>query len=204
MTYMELRDKVSGMPLFSWQVLKMFGGGSQELKNQLSRWKQSGKLLALRRGLYILNEKDRKLSPSRLFIASEMYKPSYVSLEYALSFYGIIPERAASLTCITTKKTEVFENSFGTFSYRHLKPECFTGFTAKKDEGGLTYLFAEPEKAVVDFIYLNLSKLKGDGIEVLRESYRFDLTARLSRARLLIYAKLFNNERLLKIVKGVK
>jgi len=203
-TYMELRDNVAGMPLFSWQVLKMFSGGRQELKNQLSRWKQSGKLLALRRGFYILNEKDRKLSPSRLFIASEMYKPSYVSLEYALSFYGIIPEKVATLTCITTKKTQVFENSFGTFSYRHVKPECFTGFTAKKDESGLTYLFAEPEKAVVDFIYLNQSKLKGDGIEVLRESYRFDLTARLSRARLLMYAKLFNNERLLEIVKGVK
>lgn len=204
MTYAELRDSVSGLPLISGQALKMFGESRQELKNQLSRWKKTGKLLALRRGLFILNEKDRKLKPSRLFISSEMYKPSYVSLEYALSSYGIIPEKVPAVTCITTKKTMVVENVLGTFSYRHVKPECFTGFTAKKDEEGFTYYLAEPEKAIVDFIYLNLSKLHGDAVSVLKESYRLDLPVRLNRSKLIRFAGLFNNARLLEIVKGVK
>ncbi len=202
MTYGELKDKVSGLPLFSWQALKMFAGGGQELKNQISRWKRGGKLLALRKGFYILNAKERKHNPSRLFIASEIYKPSYISLEYALSSYGIIPEKVSTLTCITTKKTQVFANAFGVFSYRHIKPECFTGFIANKDEEGFTCYFAEPEKAVVDFIYLNLNKLKDTG--ALKGSYRFEIPADINRTKLQMFAKLFKNEKLLEIIKGVK
>ena len=81
-------------------------------------------------------------------------------MEYALNFYGLIPEKVADLTSVTTKKTTRFSAQEGTFIYQHIKPGAFRGFKTFKDEANLTFFMALPEKAVVDFIYLNLEKFK--------------------------------------------
>lgn len=88
-----------------------------------------------------------------MFIAKEIYSPSYVSLEYALSIYGLIPERVVDVTSVTTKKPIEFKNKLGVFIYQHIKENCFTGFIEKEDENGLVYFIATPEKAVADFLY---------------------------------------------------
>ena len=85
---------------------------------QVSQWKKSGLLLPLKRNLYVLNEYDSKKTPSRFYIANQLVFPSYISLETALSFYGVIPERVYSVTSVTSKKTAQFSNSFGTFTFR--------------------------------------------------------------------------------------
>lgn len=175
--------------------------GEQVFRNQLSRWLKRGLILRLRKGIYILNKDDRKIHPSRLFLANQLYFPSYVSNEYALSFYGLIPERVADLTSVTTKKTSVFKNEFGTFIYQHVKRDCFNGFTEMKDENNYTFLIAYPEKAVVDFFYFNLQNFKRDDPSVFEESYRFQNFSMLSAKKISEFAERFKNKKLADIAR---
>lgn len=204
MRYEDFRSKVKDLPLISSSYLRLMFADDAGLKTQLLRWSQAGKLIRLRKNIYILNNDDRKINPSRLFIASELYKPSYVSMEYILSFYGLIPEKVADITSITSKKTAAFENIFGKFVYQHIKLNCFTGFRGLKDEAGLTCYMATPEKAVVDFIYLNQNRFKGNFRQVLFESFRFQNTEILDRKKLTEYANLFASAKVKAIIKEVK
>ena len=83
-------------------------------------------------------------------ISAVLCKPSYISLESALCQHGILSQIPYILTCITTQLPRKFETSFGRIQYRQLKKGYFFGFY---QEGA--YFLAEPEKAVVDFLYLN-------------------------------------------------
>lgn len=202
MDYTEFKNKHSKLPVITSRDAVHLEKGGQAMRNQLSRWRRRGLILEIKRGVYVLNKDDRKVEPSRIFLANRLYGPSYVSLEYALSFYGLIPERAADVTSVTTKKTSRFKNSFGAFVYRHIKPRAFRGFKSAKDEAGLPVFIAEPEKAAVDFIYLNLSKFTKPEKERFAQSFRFQNTEKLSVKKVMFYAGLFKNHRLFIAAKG--
>lgn len=203
MQYDVFKKEARNVPVLKEQYVRFFAKGDQSLRNQMTRWTQAGKLVRLKKGLYVLNDEDRKITPSRQFLAAELYQPSYISMEYALSYYGIIPERVVDVTSITTRKTMSFTNVFGTFRYQHIVTRAFTGFVEMKDESGLPYHCAEPEKAVVDFLYLNRHALHDNAHRVLHESFRFQHCERLSKKKLYRYAALFQNARLEIIVREV-
>ncbi|MCX5781551.1 MAG: hypothetical protein NT145_02430 [Elusimicrobia bacterium] len=204
MNFNDFKNKIRSFPLINVQTLKLEGVYNHSLQVQMLRWQKSRKLIKLRNNLYILNSEDRKINPSRLYISSQIYSPSYVSLEYALSLYGLIPEKVADITCITTKKTKKMTNDFGTFVYQHVKVPFFTGFMENKDEENLPYFIASPEKAFVDFVYLNLNKFQKNYREMLVESFRFQNIDSLNKSRLKQYAELSENKKLLKIVQELK
>ena len=192
MKFGDFKVKFRDLPLLPTRVV--FGKASGADLNQLDRWCKQGLLLQLRRGLNILGKEDRKIEPSRLYLAGQLYQPSYVSLEYALSRYGLIPERVADVTSVSTKKTAKFTNDFGTFIYQTVKASAFRGFISGKDEAGLPYFIAEPEKAVADFIYLNLGKIAaGSAEKTLLESFRFQNLGSLKKNKITTYFGLFNN-----------
>jgi predicted transcriptional regulator of viral defense system len=83
-----------------------------------------------------------------------MYKPSYVSLHSALAFYGIIPEAVVQITSVSSLKTAFFSNPFGEFSYKNLKKELMFGYDLKPMDKRRSLLFATPEKAILDLLYL--------------------------------------------------
>ncbi|KAF0126483.1 MAG: hypothetical protein FD189_1360 [Elusimicrobia bacterium] len=198
MKFGDFKVKFRNLPLLPTRVV--FGKVSGEDLNQLGRWCKQGLLLQLRRGLYILGKDDRKIEPSRLYLAGQLYQPSYVSLEYALSRYSLIPERVADVTSVSTKKTARFSNDFGTFSYQTVKSSAFRGFISVKDEAGLPYFIAEPEKAVADFIYLNLGKIPAGLVEkTLLESFRFQHLDSLNKNKVTAYFGLFNNTKMREI-----
>ena len=206
MNFDAFRSTVSSIPVLGRQILRLFLPDEPHLEVQISRWRRKGKIVPLTRTLFVLGEADRKINPSRLYLACEMYKPSYISLEYALSFHGLIPERVTEITCVSTRKTRTIANAFGNFSYRQIKTEGFTGFSSRKDEAGLPYFLAGPEKALVDFVYLNLGKFPDirKARETLRGSYRLQNTSILDRKRLLQSAGCFGTEKLLKIISEVR
>ncbi len=171
----------------------------QAMLNQLSRWQKRGLILPLRKGVYVLGPTQSSSSPDLLMLANIIYEPSYVSLEYALHFYGLIPERVMQVTSITTRKTKSFKNSFGCFVYQHLKPCAFRGFRQELGKGG-SFFLAEPEKAVVDFLYLNLARFTHDPCRVMQESYRFQNMEDLQPARLLELGHLFECKKLMKVI----
>ena len=114
------------------------------LKLQLHQWVKSGDLIALKKGLYIFSD----VRIDKFEIARYLYFPSYISLEYALNIYGIIPDVPFSITMVTTKTSRSFNTQFGQFIYRKIKREAFFGFD-------IVTLIAEKEKALVDYLYFN-------------------------------------------------
>ncbi len=201
MKYTQFKHKYQHLPII-WS--KNIEGGSQNrqiILNQLYRWQEQGLIVKLKRGIYLLNENDRKIDPSRSFIANQLYMPSYVSLEYALNFYGLIPEKVADLTSVTTKKTTRFSAQEGTFIYQHIKPGAFRGFKTFKDEANLTFFMALPEKAVVDFIYLNLEKFKVADSKIFERSYRFQNLEDLDKKLIMELTALYGSPKLIRILE---
>jgi len=123
-------------------------------RNNLTRWCKRGLLVKLRNQYYAFPE-YRQIPGFSRQVANCIYTPSYISLQSALSFYGMIPEEVVQLTCVTTLKTARFENDFGTFHYQNVKPQLYFGYEIKMSNNGRGVLFATPEKALLDFLYLN-------------------------------------------------
>lgn len=203
MKYLEFKNTVRQFPLISSTHIANINKKPQILKVQLRGWQKKGLIIKLRRGLYILNKNDRKIEPSRIFLANALYSPSYVSMEYALGYYDLIPEKVEDVTSITTKKTSKFTNPFGTFVYQHLKTDLFFGFKEIEDENGFPVLIAEPEKAMLDFIYLNLRDFKGKGKDVFSLSYRFQNLDILKKRKLMDFAKRYENKGVFDVVNNL-
>lgn len=122
-------------------------------KNNLGRWVKKGYLLKLRNGFYSFPE-YLATADFAWYIANRIYKPSYISLHTALAFYGLIPESVVQITSVTSLKTSTFTNPFGTYSYKSVSPNLIFGYDAKPLADGRTLLFAKPEKALLDLLYL--------------------------------------------------
>ena len=195
MRYEEFKNSVIRLPvIFSRDVL-LRCKDKQVVRNQLNRWVAKGLLIKLRRGIYILNENDRKIIASRGYIANQLYNPSYISLEYALGFYGLIPERVYDVTSITTKKTLNIKNSLGSFVYSHVKLRAYRGFHALNDESGFNFFLATPEKAILDFIYLNMKKFKKPYKKIFEESYRLQNIDILKPKRLKMLVPFYDSRK---------
>ena len=203
MNYNQFKKAVQDKPLIYTRDLALGGKSKQVVRNQLTRWQANGLVIKLRRGVFILNPNDRKILPSRTYLANQFYGPSYVSLEYALNYYSFIPEAVTDLTSVTTRKTLRIENKLGTFTYQHLKKNVFAGFKMIKDDVKLTFFMAEPEKAVVDFCYLNLNRFRKDYQSVFIESYRFQNLETLKIKKLKNFAKIYNSRKLLQVIEAL-
>lgn len=195
MNFHTFKTSVQNLPVFSGRDAARLGP-RQTMYNQLNVWRNKGLIIQLKRGLYILGEADRKVQPSGLFLSGQLYAPSYVSLEYALGLHGLIPEMVTTITAVTTKNPARFKTSLGAFEYQHIKREAFRGFKTAKDPAGLTYFIAEPEKAIVDFIYLNLPRFTRGDREIFTQSYRFQNLESLNLKKLMSYAVLFTSTKL--------
>ena len=123
---------------------------------KLSRDVRDGKLTKIINGLYETNP-----NTSSYLLASSIYGPSYISFEYALSVYGLIPERVNIVTCATynKKKSKKYDTPFGTYTYRDIPPLAYPEEVLLKQEGDYSYQIASREKAVCDKLY-TLSPLK--------------------------------------------
>jgi len=114
---------------------------------------KKGYLARLRQGYFAFPEYKSKPDYS-LYFANRIYKPSYISLHTALSFYGMIPESVVQITSVTSLKTTSFANDFGEYSYKTEKESLMFGFDLKPMADNRTIQFATPEKALLDLLYL--------------------------------------------------
>ncbi len=201
MIYNDFKNTVRDFPIIVSANIFLPTVKPQALRRQLSRWQARGLVCKLKKGVYILNKNDRKIHPSRIFLANQLYSLSYVSTEYALGYYGLIPEKVADVTSATTRKTAEFSNPFGTFRYQHLKTELFFGFREIEDENRLPVFIAEPEKAVLDFIYLNLSSFRNQHRDIFSLSYRFQNLETLKQKRLIEYTGRYQSRQLQTVVE---
>lgn len=152
LTFFTVKEKLleKKIKIFTLEEFKrIFESSEAQTKYFLENYTKKGAFRRLKRGLYSL----RDLPLSEEEIANILYKPSYISFEYALSYYGIIPEASYEVTSATTKPTRIFFVEEKTFSYFSLKEQVFTGYDfIQKDEK--RFLVAQPEKALLDYLYL--------------------------------------------------
>jgi hypothetical protein len=111
---------------------------------------KEGKLIRLKRGWFCVNPKYSKKSINHGVVANVLYDgPSYVSIETALSYYGLIPERTMGMTSVVTGRSKTFKTPIGWFSYKSI-PEDLFPIGVRSVDG---YLMASPEKALCDYLY---------------------------------------------------
>ncbi|MBR6284343.1 MAG: hypothetical protein IKR25_08645 [Muribaculaceae bacterium] len=154
-------------------------------RNNLTRWCRKGRLVKLRNQYYAFPEYQKVPDFSR-YVANRIYAPSYVSLHSALSFYGMIPEEVVQLTSVTTLKTAKFGNAFGTFHYHNVKTASFFGYEIKTMPDGRGLLFATPEKALLDLLYLNPFYKTEQDMEALRLDEDF-IQNDFNTSRMMVY-----------------
>jgi len=151
MQYLELKEKLNNFIVFSIADIRKVEANFD--LRRLNEWQNKGYLKKLRRSYYMFS--DVKLNEQTLFlIANKLYSPSYISLEMAFSFYGLIPESVYSITSATTKKTISFKTQIGEFTYRKIKPQLMFGYQLINYQNQ-NYKMAEIEKAILDYLYIN-------------------------------------------------
>jgi hypothetical protein len=190
MKYNEVKKYIH-TPVFSRQDLLLHGLTVYDY--QLTLWVKKGYLLRLKNGLFAFAEYTQKLKGEE--VAYLIYQPSYISLESALSYYGLIPEMIYSHISVTAKINRKFNNYFGHFIYRHIKKDLFWGYAVMQTENGF-YLLAEPEKALLDYLYLNLSKIESRAdLDQIRFN-KDQLKQHLDRSKFKEYVSAFNIKKL--------
>lgn len=185
----ERQIKKKNIKLFSPLDVQRFLGRSKVAVTFLvHRLKKQGYIESIKRGLYKLSDEQMP----ELYLANKLYEPSYVSLEFALSYHRVIPETVYEITSVTSKATRRFEALGRIYSYRKIKKTAFTGYIIEKQKG-FSFQIADPEKAFVDTNYFRmLSKLK----PISRYSKE-----KINPAKALRYASLIGNKKLIGIIK---
>ena len=150
-------------------------------KNQkLHELESVGEIIRLKRGLYVVNPEVNGIPVSTELIANHLYGPSYVSMQTALRYYGVIPEAVYAVQSLTVKHSRSFENVFGHFQYISCSPEYFSIGLTQVSKDNYTFVMATPEKALCDLILhthgLNL-RYRKEILECLEEDFRLDMEA---------------------------
>ena len=150
----------------------------QRPNDKISELLKSKALISIRRGLYITGPKMDLPSPELFLIANHLRGPSYVSLESALSYWNMIPERVYEISSVTIKTSKKYKNQVGRFSYKQLKTPYYAyGIKNIKSSPKQSMLIASPEKALCDKIVLtpkiNLRSIK-QTLDFLMDDLRID------------------------------
>ncbi len=171
LTAMDLRDQVRLDVLDYQQVVSCLREYAKP-RDRITGLLAEGSLIRLRKGLYVFGERYRRAPLSREHLANLIYGPSYVSLDYALSYYGLIPERVVNVTSVTTGENRLFTTPLGVFTYRTLPPLRYTPGIRWSGEGDAHYLIASPEKALVDKVWVDKQVSPASLMDF--EAYLFD------------------------------
>lgn len=191
MQIVEFQKRLANYPVFSLRDVKKIAPGFSY--RQLDRWEKKGYIRKLKQEYYSLAE--REITQSFLFYtANKIYSPSYISLEKALKFYGLIPEEIFQITSVSARKTANFLTSVGDFSYRHIKPALFFGYRLV-EFGKQKILLAEPEKAVLDYLYLHPRLRTADDFREMRMD-REEFSGQIDCEKFKSYLTAFQNKSL--------
>ena len=157
-----------GETLFDASALLSGADPPSEVRRALSRWTASGRLVQLRRGLYVLAPPYARTPPSLVAIAGRLRRPSYISLQSALAYHGVIPESVATTMSVTTGRPGRWETAVGDFRYRHVHPDLFWGYRqVDLGESGTGYV-ALAEKALLDLFHFTTGPIRATLVRELR------------------------------------
>jgi len=141
-------------PLVDYATIRnlLVENGYKYINDKIKYMKQQGLLTSLKKGLYIYNSPYNQTIVSKEIIANNLLGPSYISYEYALHFYGLIPERVDEVTSATTKRSKAFSTPYGLFSYRRIDKTLYGLGLKIVSSGQGNFIMASKEKAVCDTV----------------------------------------------------
>lgn len=203
MKLLNIKKKLRKYPYVTSAFFSNQAGSKYTVNNQLVKWVKGGELIRLKKGLYTLSNEDRGVGLSKLLIANILYYPSYISLEYALGYYDMIPEAVFQATSVTPKKTKEFSNEFGGFIYQNMAKELFFGYERVKDGNGFDVLIATPEKALLDFFYLRTPANMKIELSYFEESLRLQNLELIDAKKMQEMAKRFGSSKIDRIAGGL-
>ena len=197
MKFIEFKQNIKDLKVFNLRDIRKIEADFD--LRRLNEWQKKGYIKMILRGYYVFA--DVQVSENTLFVVGNaMRKPSYVSLEAALSVYGLIPETVYGITSVTSTKTARFDTSLGRFSYRHIKPELMFGYEVRA-VGDDRYDIADMEKTVLDYLYFHPDMLE----DVDFSGWRFnshEFKSRADMAKFKRYEAAFHSKELSKRVSA--
>lgn len=197
MNYIKLETQFRNFTVFSFDDIKKIDPNFQ--RRRLTEWQDKGYITKVIKGFYVFA--GLKLNENAIFeIANRIYAPSYISFEMALSYYGLIPESVYGITSASTKRTRMFKAKMGEFTYRTLKPSLFFGYDIVS-YGDKHFKIASPEKAVLDYFYINPKKAGRDDYASLRFN-KEQFFKVISERKLKVFLKGFGQRTLARNIKS--
>ena len=167
MNFDDLLKQTAELPCFSTRFLAA-GQSLPQVRLQLARWVKDGRLIKIHKGLYTLAQHYRKVKADSFYIANVLKPHSYVSLQSALAWYGLIPEFVPVVTSVSTSRPQSIETPLGRFESRHISKDYFWGYQQLELSDKQAAFVARPEKALLDLVYLTPGGDKRNFLEELR------------------------------------
>ncbi len=196
--------------IIDYQTLLGALGQYKSKRDKISHLMKTGEIIRIKKGLYVLNETYRRGKISLEHVSNLIFGPSYVSLEYALSYYGFIPEKVETVTAVTTGRSRQFQSPLGVFTYRNITLSQFSsGMEVINIEPDIRFMMASPEKALADFI----QSQKGVPIQSpeIFEQYLFDdirldatLLSKIRLTELKGYSSIYKSRKLFNLCEIIK
>ena len=185
MTTLDLRARIPNDYFTSWELNALLDEYSNRAA-KISSLLKKREIVQIRRGLYTFTAPLRRDMLSAGALANQIYSPSYVSAEFALSYYGMIPETPAVVTSMTMGRSRRFTTEFGIFSYQYCRSRAYPVGVTAVGEGQNRFLIATPEKALFDKLVSDRRFDGSDPESYLLDDLRLDDDAlrRLNRKRL--------------------
>jgi predicted transcriptional regulator of viral defense system len=134
-------------------VLYSITGNYKFQRNKIAAMEKSGEIVRLKKNLYVVSNKISQKEQSKELIANHLYGVSYISLETALAYYGMIPERVYAVRSMTTKRAKIIKTPLGNFEYKTVPADYFSiGLRQEVIDNEYAFLIASPTKAICDMI----------------------------------------------------
>jgi len=167
--FVDIRSRIQ-TEIFDYQTLTDALKDLSAPRDKTTLLLRQGVIVRVKKGLYVFGDKYRRYPYSKELLANLVYGPSYVSLDYALAYHGLIPERVEALTSVTPSRSRRFSTPVGLFIYRQVPARAYEiGMARVEGERGHAFLIASPEKALADKIV----SVRGAHIASIGEMGRF-------------------------------
>ncbi len=179
----------------------------ENLNTNLKYWKKNDLIIQVKKGLYLLKKRYEQEGSKQSYleyISNKIYEPSYLSTEYIMNKYGLLTEAVYNITSVTTKKTKIFKNKLGLFTYQSITPKLYRGFFTKRFNNAFISE-AEKAKAVFDFLYLKFLKetlISEKAVKELRINWE-NMTKKEFQS-LINYVKKSKSQRVFKLIKLIE
>jgi predicted transcriptional regulator of viral defense system len=139
---------------FDYQTLLDSLRDYERPRDKISDLLRKGVIIRIKKGLYVLGDDHRRRPFALKLLANLIYGPSYVSLDSALQYHGLIPEHVMAVTSVTTGRSRTFDTPVGRFTYRQIPLSAFRiGMDRMEETPGKAVLIANAEKALADKIF---------------------------------------------------